>query len=107
MLPTRTSEHTRRSVEKEKEWAKDMAAYKRLRLQGLQPPKIGGSHELEAKAALPEHVETWHPEWSESHIRAAEDVMERRVTEVDTKPLDPDVGRELRERIAHTAKELA
>lgn len=32
---------------KEKEWARDMRAYKAIRAQGLQPPQIDGSARLE------------------------------------------------------------
>ncbi len=31
----------------EKEWARDMASYRALRANGLQPPAIDGSHRLE------------------------------------------------------------
>lgn len=40
----------------EKEKAKDMAAYKRLRREGLQPKEINGSARLEARAHEPEEV---------------------------------------------------
>lgn len=35
----------------ERRWARDMPAYYRLRMQGLQPPQVDGSAVLEAKAA--------------------------------------------------------
>lgn len=35
----------------ERRWGRDMSAYYRLRMQGLQPPQIDGSARLEAKAA--------------------------------------------------------
>jgi hypothetical protein len=44
--------------ETEKRWHKDMDAYKRLRKDGLQPKRIDGSHEVEAKAVEKYQVET-------------------------------------------------
>lgn len=38
-------------------WAKDMPAYRRLREDGLQPPRIDGCAELEAKASEKTQVE--------------------------------------------------
>lgn len=35
----------------ERRWGRDMPAYYRMRMQGLQPPQIDGSARLEAKAA--------------------------------------------------------
>lgn len=43
---------------KEKRWDRDMAAYKRLRNDGLQPPNIDGSARLEQKAEHKFQVET-------------------------------------------------
>lgn len=43
---------------REKRWAKDMPAYKELRKQGMQPPKIDGSAELAAKAETRFEVES-------------------------------------------------
>ena len=42
----------------EKRWHKDMDAYKRLRQDGLQPRKIDGSANVEAKATEKYQVET-------------------------------------------------
>lgn len=44
--------------ETEKRWHKDMDAYKRLRKDGLQPKKIDGSANVEAKATEKYQVET-------------------------------------------------
>jgi hypothetical protein len=33
----------------ERRWARDMPAYYRLRMQGLQPPRVDGSAALEAR----------------------------------------------------------
>jgi hypothetical protein len=43
---------------REKRWKKDMPAYKELRAQGLQPPRIDGSAELVAKAETRFEVES-------------------------------------------------
>lgn len=42
----------------EKNWNKDMPAYKRLRQEGLQPKSIDGSAEIEKKAKHEWQVET-------------------------------------------------
>lgn len=42
----------------ERNWQKDMPAYKRLRREGLQPKRIDGSAEIEAKAKYKWQVET-------------------------------------------------
>lgn len=42
----------------ERNWQKDMPAYKRLRKEGLQPRKIDGAAEVEKKAKEKWQVET-------------------------------------------------
>jgi len=42
----------------ERNWQKDMPAYKRLRNEGLQPKRIDGSAEVEKKAEHKWQVET-------------------------------------------------
>ena len=44
--------------DREKRWAKDMPAYKRLRQQGLQPKTIDGAAHIEAKAETRFEVES-------------------------------------------------
>lgn len=56
-MPVRKS-NSHRINETEKQWHKDMDAYKRLRKDGLQPKKIDGSHMVEAKAKESYQVET-------------------------------------------------
>lgn len=56
-MPGRKSE-SHRINETEKQWHKDMDAYKRLRQDGLQPKKIDGSANVEAKATEKYQVET-------------------------------------------------
>lgn len=77
--PTRQSDHAKWAKQKDIEWTKDMAAYKRLRDDGLQPKQIDGSADLEARAEAPEHIETGHPEWPVEKIREAEDIMGKRL----------------------------
>lgn len=55
--PTRRRE-THQIVEKEKRWDVDMAAYKRLRQDGVQPAKIDGSANVEKKAETKFQVES-------------------------------------------------
>jgi len=46
--------------ETERRWDKDMAAYKRLRNDGLQPKKIDGAAKVEARAKTEFQVESGH-----------------------------------------------
>lgn len=43
--------------QKDKDWAVDAPAYKRLRQQGYQPPDIEGSAALETRAVDPMEIE--------------------------------------------------
>lgn len=54
----RGGEEAARINAREERWQRDMPAYKELRKQGLQPPKIDGSADLANKAAVAEHVNT-------------------------------------------------
>lgn len=56
-MPTRTPPVVRENQERTKRWEKDHAAYKRLRKEGLQPPKIDGSADRESKAVEKHEVE--------------------------------------------------
>lgn len=47
-----------REKNKEKRWAADMPAYKRLRQQGYQPPSIDGSANLESNASSRFEIES-------------------------------------------------
>lgn len=53
----------------ERRWSRDMPAYYRLRMQGLQPPQIDGSARLEARAADRFEIE---------YGRLASDAVERK-----------------------------
>jgi hypothetical protein len=44
----------------EKRWEKDMPAYKRLRMNGVQPAQIDGSAKLEQEANHPVEVQMGH-----------------------------------------------
>ena len=55
--PTRRADNARIN-ETERQWHKDMDAYKRLRQDGLQPKKIDGSAKVEARATEKYQVET-------------------------------------------------
>ena len=46
------------SNQADKQKAKDLPAYKRLRQEGHQPPATAGADRLEAVAACPEHITT-------------------------------------------------
>lgn len=48
-MPNRYPEATR-IVAQDKQWDKDMPAYKRLRMNGIQPKRIDDSAELETRA---------------------------------------------------------
>jgi len=84
--PSRQSAHAKWAKRKDKEWATDMAAYKRLRNDGLQPRQIDGSADLEAKSTEPEHVATGHSEWPIEKIREAEDLMGHKLNDGGARP---------------------
>jgi hypothetical protein len=60
-----------------KEWTRDMAAYKRLRDQGLQPKHVDGSAKLEAQASDRFEIEMGHLVEKPSDRRAIEDAIDR------------------------------
>lgn len=45
----------------ERKWDKDMPAYKRLREDGLQPPRIDGSYVMEQNAVHEKEIELGRP----------------------------------------------
>lgn len=56
--PTRTGgQQAFRTVHREKRWSRDIPAYRRLRAEGLRPPRIDGAARAEATAASPAQVE--------------------------------------------------
>ena len=54
----RGGEEAARVNAREKRWDRDMASYKAMRKQGLQPPRIDGSADLANTAKVAEHVTT-------------------------------------------------
>lgn len=56
-MPTRKP-YEHRTIEKERQLDRDLDAYHRLRLDGVQPGKIDGSARVEAKAEEVYQVET-------------------------------------------------
>jgi len=56
-MPSRKS-HAARTGATEKRWDKDMAAYKRMRADGVQPRAIDGAARVEARAEEKYQVET-------------------------------------------------
>lgn len=64
VAPTATgSPEARAHSRVEAGWERDMPAYKRLRRQGLQPPRIDGSAERESRAETRIDVEATTPSW--------------------------------------------
>lgn len=55
------------TTEKERKWEVDMRAYKNLRQDGLQPPRIDGSYVLERNAKNSREVTMGRPLTSEAH----------------------------------------
>ena len=91
-LPTRHAVSS--AVEaREKRWAKDMPAYKALRAQGLQPPRIDGSAKLMAHAETRFEVESGQilPGQSkkiEAAVSAVESVTGKSLYEPNTTPVN-------------------
>lgn len=56
-MPSRRIESNRIDAT-ERQWSKDMDAYKRLKQDGLQPARIDGAREIEQKATHRSQVET-------------------------------------------------
>jgi len=78
---------------REKRWAKDMPAYKRLRAQGLQPKSIDGSAHLEARAETRFEVESGQvlpgqAKKIETAVSAIESLTGKSVYNPDTTPVN-------------------
>ena len=56
-MPSRKLDNNRIEAT-ERQWSKDMDAYKRLKQDGLQPAKIDGAANIEKKADHPSQVVT-------------------------------------------------
>jgi hypothetical protein len=91
-LPTRHAA-SNAVEEREKRWAKDMPAYKALRAQGLQPPRIDGSAKLMAHAETRFEVESGQilPGQSkkiEAAVTAVESITGKSLYEPNTTPVN-------------------
>lgn len=78
---------------REKRWEKDMPAYKALRAQGLQPPRIDGSAELMANAETRFEVESGQvlkgkAKQIESTISTLESVTGKSIYNPNTTPVN-------------------
>ena len=78
---------------REKRWAKDMPAYKRLRQQGLQPKGIDGAAKIEAKAETRFEVESGQilegqAKKIETAVSAIESLTGKSVYEPNTTPVN-------------------
>lgn len=78
---------------REKRWEKDMPAYKALRAQGLQPPRIDGSAELMANAETRFEVESGKimkgkAKEIESTISTLESVTGKSIYQPNTTPVN-------------------
>lgn len=78
---------------REKRWAKDMPAYKRLRQQGLQPKTIDGAAHIEAKAETRFEVESGQvlpgqAKKIETAVSAIESITGKSVYSPDTTPVN-------------------
>lgn len=87
---TGPQEHISRVLAREKRWDRDMPAYKRLVDDGVQPPQIDGSADLESRSTVRDQVETGHPEWSEKTLSAYAETFGHGVRE--TPHLVPDAA---------------
>ena len=90
-MPTRSPVATATEA-REKRWSKDMPAYKELRAQGLQPPKIDGSAELAAKAETRFEVESGkimpgQAKKIESTVNAIESITGQSIYNPNTTPV--------------------
>lgn len=80
-------------TDREKRWQKDMPAYKALRAQGLQPPRIDGSAELAARAETRFEVESGNimpgkAKQIDTALRAFEDATGKSALSPNTTPVN-------------------
>jgi hypothetical protein len=74
-MPSRQSAHAKGTLLKDREWTRDMAAYRRLRQEGHQPPRIDGCAELEKAAENPWDIKVGHTDWSPEAMKQASDLL--------------------------------
>lgn len=70
--------------------ARDRDAYARLRADGRQPVMIDGCADLEQRASIPEHIDSGHPEWPESAVERATEILGHTVTVPDITPIQSE-----------------
>lgn len=71
-LPTRAHPDTVRINQTEKQWDRDMTAYKALRSDGLQPRRIDGCADVQARAATELEVAYGKPISKKHHSQTAD-----------------------------------
>jgi len=69
---------------KERQLAKDLGAYKRLRMEGLQPPRVDGSARLEREAVTSLEIQTGVVPANLSKKERRE--MARMISDIDNRP---------------------
>lgn len=70
---------TQRANQRDTQFSRDAAAYKRLRADGHQPPHIGGSADLERDATIPIEIEmgrVW-PREDHQHVKEGIEISEQ------------------------------
>ena len=80
----------------EAKWSRDMPAYKRLRNDGMQPPKIDGCAEIEALAKDQREIEIGHMIDKKALPKIAE--MEAVTREIDWNPVDSIAAKKANDR---------
>lgn len=85
--------------QREKNWDRDMPAYKRLRKQGLQPRGIDGAGDIEALADSPLEVEMGKKLGKEKDVRRAQEISSELLGNDVTKT-GTEIGKAKREEAA-------
>lgn len=75
-LPTRGSSTVAQLEAKERQWARDMPAYRSMRQQGLQPKSIDGAADLAARASTEMEIESGHLLPTKKQQQTARSVLE-------------------------------
>jgi hypothetical protein len=58
ILSLGVTRYRKEADKRDRQLAKDRDAYRRLRMEGLQPPRLDGAHRLEAEAVTSLEVQT-------------------------------------------------
>ena len=75
-MPTRRAQAVA-NAETEKRWAKDFAAYRSMRKEGLQPQSSDGAHDLMMRATTREEVEGLPKLYNDRHEILQDTVPQR------------------------------